>query len=127
MFTHITLGANDVAAAKTFYDAIFIAMGAEPGLMAEDGSRVRYMHKGSPLIITRPINGEPATHANGITIGFGLGSADAVEAWHAAGVANGGTTAENPPGERNGAFGRLYLAYLRDQVGNKLCAVYRMG
>jgi len=127
MYTHITLGANDVAAAKTFYDAIFTAMGAEPGLMAEDGNRVRYLHKGSPLIIIRPINGEPATFGNGMTIGFALDSAEQVEAWHAAGVANGGTTAESPPGERNGGFGKMYLAYLRDQVGNKLCAVYRMG
>jgi catechol 2,3-dioxygenase-like lactoylglutathione lyase family enzyme len=125
MFSHITLGANDVAAAKTLYDALFAAMGAEPGVMSPDGGRVRYLHRGSPLIITRPLNGEPATAGNGTTFGFVLDSAAQVDAWHAAGVAHGGTAIEDPPGPRsNPAFGNLYLAYLRDQVGNKLCAVF---
>ena len=127
MFTHITVGANDVAAARRFYDAIFTAMGAEPGAASADGNRVRYLHKGNVFIVTRPINGEPATFGNGTTFGFQMESPEQVEAWHAAGVASGGTTAEDPPGERNGPFGRLYLAYLRDPTGNKLCAVYRMG
>lgn len=73
-------------------------------------------------MIEVPINGEPATYGNGSTIGFAANSAAEVDAWHAAGTANGGTTCEDPPGERaNGA----YLAYLRDPAGNKLCAVYR--
>ena len=46
---------------------------------------------------------------------------------HAAGVANGGTAIEDPPGVREGGFGNLYLAYLRDPDGNKLCALHRMG
>jgi catechol 2,3-dioxygenase-like lactoylglutathione lyase family enzyme len=127
MFTHITVGANDVAASHRFYDAIFAAMGAEPGHAAADGSRVRYIHGGNILIVTRPINGEPATFGNGVTIGFALQSPEQINAWHEAGVAAGGTTAEDPPGERHGAFGHLYLAYLRDPTGNKLCAVYRYG
>ena len=61
---------------------------------------------------------------HGGTIGFAAKDAATVDAWHAAGVANGGVSCEDPPGKRpNGA----YLAYLRDPAGNKLCAVYRAG
>jgi len=126
VFSHLTVGSNDVARSQAFYDAIFTAIGGEPGTASPDGSRVRYSHEGGTLLVTRPVNGEPATFGNGVTIGLVIGSPELVEAWHAAGVANGGTTCENPPGERNGAFGRLYLAYLRDPEGNKLCAVHRM-
>lgn len=126
MFSHITIGANDVPAANRLYDALFGAMGAEPGAATPDGVRVAYLHNGGALIVTRPINGEPATFANGMTIGFPMANPEMVNAWHAAGLENGATTAEDPPGERNGPFGRLYLAYLRDQVGNKLCAVCRL-
>ncbi len=127
MFTHVTVGANDVAAAHRFYDAIFTAMGAEPGHASPDGSRVSWRHNGGTYIVTKPLNGERASFGNGTTFGFQLNSPEQVDAWHAAGVANGGTTAEDPPGERNLPFGRLYLAYLRDPTGNKLCAVHRMG
>jgi len=127
MFSHLTIGANDVAAARTFYDAIFTAIGGAAGDAAPDGSRVRYAHDGGTLIVLRPINGEPATFGNGSTIGIKVSSPELVDAWHAAGVANGGTACENPPGERVGGFGRLYLAYLRDPQGNKLCAVYPLG
>ena len=46
-------------------------------------------------------------------------------AFHDAGIANGGTTCEEPPGFRDGAVGKLYLTYLRDPDGNKLCALHR--
>jgi hypothetical protein len=73
-------------------------------------------------MITAPINGDAACHANGGTIGFALSSPDEVDAWHAAGVENGGTSIENPPGIREVGSRKLYLAYLRDPTGNKLCA-----
>ena len=77
-------------------------------------------------MISRPLNGEPACHANGGTIGFACPSPEAVKAWHEAGIANGGITCENPPGIRNSPFGDLYLAYLRDPAGNKLCGAHRL-
>ncbi len=127
MFSHVAVGTNDVETSRTFYDAILAAIGGAPGVVAPDGNRVRYTHDGCILIVTRPVNGEPACLGNGMTVGFKVGSPELVEAWHAAGVASGGVSCENPPGERNGALGRLYLAYLRDPQGNKLCAVHRMG
>jgi catechol 2,3-dioxygenase-like lactoylglutathione lyase family enzyme len=76
--------------------------------------------------VSLPINGEPATHSNGGTIGFACTTPEQADAWHAAGVANGGTTCEDAPGVREGAQGKLYLAYLRDPDGNKICALKRM-
>lgn len=125
MFSHIMVGADDVAAAKRFYDATLGALGVPPGRTDEKG-RVFYMTPTGVFAITRPINGEPASCANGATIGFAAKSPGEADAWHEAGTANGGSACEDPPGVREGALGKLYLAYLRDPAGNKLCALYRV-
>ena len=126
MFSHVALGSNDIAASKRFYDAILGVFGASEGVIDERG-RLIYMHAGGRLIVTNPVNGEAAACGNGHTLGFLAPSTDAVDAWHAAGVANGGTTAENPPGIRHATEGRtVYLAYLRDPAGNKLCATHKI-
>jgi catechol 2,3-dioxygenase-like lactoylglutathione lyase family enzyme len=125
LFSHITIGSNDIARSKTFYDALLGASGAEPVMPSATG-RLMYAHRGGRLLITKPLNGEAATGANGGTIGFAMESTAEVDAWHAAGVAHGGTSIEDPPGVRQGAAGPMYLAYLRDPDGNKLCALFRM-
>ncbi len=125
MFSHIMVGANDVEASKAFYDAVLGALGVPSGRTDEKG-RVFYMTPTGVFAISKPIDGELACHANGGTIGFAAKSPNEVEAWHAAGVANGGRTCEDPPGVRESALGKLYLAYLRDPAGNKLCALHRM-
>lgn len=124
MFTHVMLGADDIDAAKAFYDATLAALGGPEGVVDERG-RVHYTHEGGRLMITRPINGQPASCANGSTIGFHAKSPEIVDAWQAAGLAHGGTAIEDPPGIREATGGRkLYLAYLRDPAGNKICAVH---
>lgn len=125
MFSHVMVGTNDTARSKTFYDATFAAMGGKAGIQ-DDKGRLIYMHAGGLFLVTPPIDGQPATPANGGTIGFAM-TPEQADAWHAAGVANGGTAIEDPPGVREGGFGKLYLAYLRDPDGNKLCALNRMG
>lgn len=125
MFSHIMIGSNDIARSKTFYDALFVAMGGKPGVEDARG-RLVYAHNGGRFMVTKPIDGKPASAANGGTIGFTMSDAQQTEAWHKAGVANGGTSIEDPPGVRQGATGRIYLAYLRDPDGNKLCALHRM-
>lgn len=125
MFTHIMVGANDIAASKTFYDALFATLGVGPG-HADDNGRVFWMTQTGIFAITPPINGEPATGANGGTIGFAIESTEQGDAWHAAGVANGGTACEDPPGVREGGMGKMYLAYLRDPSGNKICVLKRL-
>ncbi|WP_294288710.1 VOC family protein [uncultured Sphingomonas sp.] len=125
MFSHVMLGANDINASKAFYDATLGALGVRPGRVDPKG-RVIYMHDGAIFLLSKPIDGEPACHANGGTIGFAAASPDQADAWHAAGIANGGTAIEDAPGIRDGGFGKLYLAYLRDPAGNKICALHRV-
>ena len=125
MFSHIMVGANDVAESKRFYDAILGALGYEPGVM-DDRGRCFYFTATGVFAITPPINGEPASHGNGSTIGFAASSPEQADAWHAAGVANGGTSCEDAPGVREGGLGQMYLAYLRDPSGNKVCALHRI-
>lgn len=125
MFSHIMLGADDVQASKRFYDATLATLGYEPGVIDAKG-RCFYITKHGIFAITKPINGEPASHGNGSTVGFSASSPQMADAWHAAGLAHGGTACEDPPGVRQGTTGKLYLAYLRDPAGNKICALHRI-
>jgi catechol 2,3-dioxygenase-like lactoylglutathione lyase family enzyme len=125
MFSHMMVGSNDIDRSKKFYDALFGAVGGKPGI-TDDHGRLIYMHDGGIFLVTPPIDGGPATHANGSTIGFAMKSTDQADAWHKAGAENGGTAIEDAPGVRTGGMGALYLAYLRDPDGNKLCALHRM-
>lgn len=125
MFSHIMVGADDIDASKKFYDAALGALGVVPG-RADGNGRVFYMTSTGVFAITKPINGEPASSANGSTIGFAASSPEQADAWHAAGIAAGGTACEDPPGVREMGNSKLYLAYMRDPAGNKLCALHRM-
>jgi catechol 2,3-dioxygenase-like lactoylglutathione lyase family enzyme len=120
MFTHIMVGSDDIERSKKFYDALFAAIGGNPGDIDARG-RLRYVHNGGVFMVTKPINGKVAQCANGGTIGMSMASSEQADAWHKAGVANGGTSVEDPPGLR----GTVYLAYLRDPDGNKLCGLHR--
>lgn len=125
MFSHVMLGANDLEASVKFYDAIMQALGYKPGVQDPKG-RYFYFGGGSVFALTTPIDGEPATCGNGSTIGFQVESAEQGDAWHAAGIAAGGTAIEDAPGVRDlGPSGKIYLAYLRDPSGNKICALHR--
>jgi catechol 2,3-dioxygenase-like lactoylglutathione lyase family enzyme len=125
MFSHIMVGSNDTARSKKFYDALFVAMGGQPA-MPDARGRLAYAHNGGRFMVSKPIDGKAAAPANGGTIGFTMSGPEQVQAWHKAGIANGGTSIEDPPGIRQGAAGQMYLAYLRDPDGNKLCALHRM-
>ena len=126
MFSHVVVGSNDLEAAKKFYDATFAALGEKPG--GNMGNRLIYQFRGGAnFIVTRPINGEPATVANGGTIGFNADTPEDVKAWHEAGCESGGATCEDPPGVRDLGAVKVYVAYLRDPDGNKLCAMRMVG
>ncbi|HTI31531.1 MAG TPA: VOC family protein [Sphingomonas sp.] len=124
MYSHMMVGSNDLERSKKFYDATFAAMGGKPGVMDEKG-RLIYAHNGGLFIVTKPIDGAPATHGNGCTIGLAM-TKEQADAWHDAGVKAGGKAIEDPPGIREGGGMKLYLAYLRDPDGNKLCALQRV-
>ncbi len=124
MFSHVMLGSDDIDASKTFYDATIGVLGGKPGMVDPKG-RVMYIHGSAIFLVTKPINGEPASCANGSTIGFAAESPEQADAWHKAGLEAGGTAIEDPPGLREGGGMKLYLAYLRDPAGNKICAMHR--
>jgi catechol 2,3-dioxygenase-like lactoylglutathione lyase family enzyme len=116
------VGANDIEASKAFYDATLGALGIEPGVIDPKG-RCFYITKTGVFAITTPINGEPASAGNGSTIGFSADTTEMADAWYEIGLKNGGTVCEDLPGVRNAPRGNLYLAYLRDPAGNKLCVL----
>ncbi len=126
MFSHIMVGANDIQESKSFYDAVLGALGYPEGKIDEHG-RCFYVTKSGVFAISKPIDGESACNGNGSTVGFSVDSPEKGDAWHAAGIANGGATCEDAPGIRDGSMGKMYLAYLRDPAGNKICALHRMG
>jgi catechol 2,3-dioxygenase-like lactoylglutathione lyase family enzyme len=125
MFSHIMIGTNDLVKAKAFYDALLGTLGVPPAKV--DRHRIFYRTPTGVFSVSEPIDGKPATAANGGTIGFACSSAQQADAWHATGIANGATSCEDPPGVREIPTGKFYVAYLRDLDGNKLCALYRMG
>ena len=125
MFSHVMIGSNDIERSKKFYDALFAAIGGKPAIVDPKG-RLMYLHNGGVFMVTRPIDGKAASHANGGTIGFAVNDQAEADAWHKAGLANGGMAIEDPPGVRDGGKVKLYLAYLRDPDGNKICAMKRM-
>ncbi|ALC13341.1 VOC family protein [Sphingopyxis sp. 113P3] len=126
MYSHNMVGSNDLDASKKFYDATFQAIGGKPGII-DDKGRIIYIHNGGLFLVTKPIDGQAATAGNGCTIGFAMANPEQADAWHRAGVEAGGTAIEDPPGLREGSGMKMYLAYLRDPSGNKLCALHRMG
>ena len=151
MFNHVMVGSNDIVRARRFYDAVLGVLGAgEPFVnQAPTGhTRLFYRHDGGTFCVSAPVNGEPgraghggriligdgnypsaaqrqASAGNGATIGSKCASAEQVSAFHDTAVAQGGVSIEDPPGLREGKLGAMYLAYVRDPDGNKLCAIYR--
>ena len=129
VLSHVMIGSNDIERSKRFYDAVLGTLGAGEPLrnVAKSGHvRLFYRHNGSSFGVTQPINGAAATCANGGTIGFKCDSPEQVKAFHDTAVAHGGQSIEEPPGMREGTMGPMYLAYVRDPDGNKLCAIYRV-
>jgi catechol 2,3-dioxygenase-like lactoylglutathione lyase family enzyme len=128
MFSHIMVGSNDIERSKRFYDAVLGVLGAgEPFRNQAKTGHVRlfYRHDGQSFCVSEPINGEPASFANGGTIGFKCDSPEQVRQFHDVAVAHGGSSIEDAPGLREGSLGAMYLAYVRDPDGNKLCALHR--
>lgn len=128
MLNHLVIGSNDIERSKRFYDAVLGTLGAGEPMRHKASSghaRLFYRHDGSTFCITEPINGEKATYANGGTIGFKCNSPEQVREFHDVAIAHGGKSIEDPPGLRDSSLSPMYLAYVRDPDGHKLCAIYR--
>ena len=125
MFSHVMVGTNDIAESRRFYDKTEETRGANPRKTYQnltEQKRYFYTFKGTSFCVTEPIDGNEATVSNGATIGFNIESTEQGDAWHKAGIENGGTSIEEPPGVRDYEKFKMYLAYLKDPTGNKLCA-----
>jgi len=128
MFSHVMVGSNKIERSKRFYDALLGILGAGEPLRNQNNTgqtRLFYRHDGGTFCVSEPIDGESATFANGGTVGFKCTSPEQVQKFHDTAVAHGGTSIEEPPGLREGKLGSMYLAYVRDPDGNKLCALHR--
>jgi catechol 2,3-dioxygenase-like lactoylglutathione lyase family enzyme len=119
VFTHVTVGTNDLVKAGEFYDKVFAPLGIKRLVPLGDHG-ILYGADGPAFGILKPINGEPATYGNGMTIGFAAPSRAAVKAFHEAALAMGGKD-EGPVGPRD-FTPTAYAGYVRDLDGNKLCA-----
>jgi catechol 2,3-dioxygenase-like lactoylglutathione lyase family enzyme len=124
MFSHIMIGSNNLDRAKVFYDAVMGTLGVPNGMV--DRHRIFWRTPTGVFSVSLPIDGKAAVVGNGSTVGFACQNPAQADAWHAAGLAHGGSTCEDPPGVREGPAGKLYLAYLRDPDGNKICALHRL-
>lgn len=127
MFSHVMIGSNDIERSKRFYDAVLGLLGAAEAVRDQAATghiRLFYQHDDNTFCVSEPISGEPATSGNGGTIGFKCDSPEQVQAFHDLAVAQGGVSIESPPGLRQSSLGPLYLGYVRDPDGNKLCALY---
>lgn len=130
MFSHIMIGTNDIDRARSFYDAVLGVLGAGEPMVNVNGTgqtRLFYIHNGSILSITQPIDGEPAGTANGATIGFACESMEQIQEFHDVAIANGATSIEDPPGPREGSMGVMNLCYFLDPDGHKICGLHRPG
>jgi catechol 2,3-dioxygenase-like lactoylglutathione lyase family enzyme len=128
MLSHVMIGTNDIERSQRFYDAVLGVLGAGPAtrnVNATGQTRLFYRHDGSTFCVSEPIDGEPASIANGATIGFKCSSPEQLRQFHDVAVAHGGASIEDPPGPRGSTPGAMHLAYVRDPDGHKLCALHR--
>ncbi|MBR0672050.1 VOC family protein [Neoroseomonas soli] len=127
MYSHVTLGTNDIRRAIAFYDPLLAGLGLNrhesdieegyAGYAAAPGARPQFW-------VTRPLDRRPASASNGMTIAFDAPDRPAVDRFHATALAHGGTD-EGAPGLRPHYHPDYYGAYVRDPDGNKLCCVCR--
>lgn len=130
MLNHVMVGSNDIKRSKSFYDAVLGVLGAGAPIehVNDTGhTRLFYIHNGSNFSVSEPIDGKPASGANGSTIAFVCESPEQIREFHDTAVANGGTSVEDPPGPREGTMGVMHLCYFLDPDGHKICGIHRPG
>lgn len=118
IYTHITLGTNNLDSARGFYDSVLAPLGLKR-LMDRDGGS-GYGVDIPEFVILTPADGNPATVGNGLTIGFRAPNRPAIDEFHKRALEAGGTDA-GAPGPRSFAP-NAYAAYVRDLDGNKIVA-----
>ena len=128
MIRYVTLGANDLQQAGRFYDAVlapigYVRLSTKDGEIGYGARPVGDAKPRSRLFIMTPFDGGRASHGNGVDVAFDAPSQEAVDAFHGAALAHGGSD-EGGPGLRPHYSPTFYSAYVRDPTGNKLNAVF---
>jgi len=125
MFSHVTIGTNNLTRAVAFYDVVLAPLGIErvPSKYPNWAAWQR-PSEAEKFWVGQPFNGMPASQGNGCMTAFIAASRTAVDAAHAAAIAAGGVD-EGPPGLRASYAPDYYGAYVRDPDGNKLHFVRR--
>lgn len=124
MFSYVMLGVSELEKSRQFYDAFFGALGVKPGIA--NSGRYFYVSDGGTFAIAQAPEGTAINEADVGTTGFGTLSPQDVDAALNAGLAAGGRVCEEPAGWRDaGPDGQLYMGYLRDPSGNKLCVLHQ--
>lgn len=118
MIAYSTLGTNDMDRSIAFYDATLGVLGAVREMTSTSWTRYGRPGERAKVCLTPPFDRQPATFGNGTMLAFQAPDQAAVDAFHAAALAKGGSD-EGAPGIREGTH---YVAYVRDPDGNKLCA-----
>ncbi|WP_259779814.1 VOC family protein [Aestuariispira ectoiniformans] len=129
MFSHVTVGSNNLERAEIFYDALLTPLGLVQRPVTPDGgpkSRCWIIPERSlpRFYVYEPYDRKPASAANGGMVAFEAPSIDAVNAAYAAAIDARGACA-GPPGPRPHYGDGYYGAYLKDPDGNKVHIVYR--
>lgn len=119
IFTHVTVGTNNLQQARRFYDTVLATLGQKRIADLDDNGSI-WGENAPSFFVLRPANGAPASVGNGVTVSFEAADRAAIDAFHAAALASGGTD-EGAPGPRGWAP-NAYAAYARDLDGNKLAA-----
>ena len=123
MLAYVTVGSNDLEAARAFYDVVLATLGYVR--ITDAGHEIGYGAPGGKTLfwVLTPFNKQKATFGNGVDVAFEAPSRAAVDAFHAAALEQGGMD-EGGPGLRSGYSPTFYTAYVRDLDGNKLNAVF---
>ncbi len=124
MIHHVSLGTNDVARSRRFYDAVLAVLGLR--LLKATDESADYGVSAVIFSLETPVDGQPASAGNGVHVAFDAGGRTKVDEFHRVALEHGGTDA-GPPGLRPEYDPHYYGAFVLDPEGNKIEAVTHHG
>jgi len=121
MIDHISIAVRDIKAAEAFYNALLAPLGLNK-LREWPDAAIGYGKKYPEFWINRRTAMVPVASDSGVHICLRAASTEAVDAFHAAALAGGGSS-DGAPGLRREYHDHYSAAFIRDPDGNRLEAV----